>query len=171
MYFFRYPSHITEIVSSLVSALETGGTLDSAQIIKKYGFTEQNALKLISLAQYYYNLQQENNPLPLDSESSYVRALVTADPYSPLVELYSIVGFEKFKRLLELFGGTTLSIPKPRDISTLLQQIHIYEDHEEGLSITQLSEKYSLPSHTIKTIIERTDTRLKLGLEQDTTNG
>lgn len=74
-------------------------------------------------------------------------------PDNDLKLLTEHLGINTVIAICEIFGGSTLYIPKSDIFERHSRNISIYEEYRNGLTYKQLARKYNLSTVTIRNII------------------
>ena len=70
-----------------------------------------------------------------------------------LIVLCDIIGLENIKVLCEVYGGSSLYIPKSDMFVRHRRNLNIYEDYKKGSTYKTLSRKFNLSTVSIRNII------------------
>lgn len=78
-------------------------------------------------------------------------------------EFAEIIGLDKYKKLVDCFGGTYVYIPQQNAFERSVRNEQIREEFN-GSNYDYLARKYNLTSTSIRTIVKDISTRIRSGV-------
>lgn len=82
-----------------------------------------------------------------------VKQIISECQNGTVSELVQVLGVENTVRLIEVFGGSQIYIPKFNNLSREYRDSEIYKDFLSGISYSELRHKYKLSEKTIRAVI------------------
>jgi Mor family transcriptional regulator len=95
--------------------------------------------------------------------------LLYMDEHSILPELYGAFDLQVLKKLIDVFGGTTIKIPSRNDFARTMRDVNIYKrligpgrdkNEDYGATVRQLAGYYSLSESRVRDIASEVGRKL-----------